>query len=833
MSLELIIYAAVTAITMGYSAYKANQLKKRAEAQASDSPSPIPYITESDVIPVVFGTVEIAGTGIVEATGPRKRASSEPELSRSDIDHWWEWNYVRVVLCHGQVDNVAVYIDGSAEATLTGVGYPLLQAYGGKTTKQILLGWSSNGPLLPSAPPAGAVSLADLGWQGQQLRLPGIAYALMEAWRYGVSDGDGVWSAKPQFPDGVSWRVQRINYRHGQTGVTGWTDAAQWQPSLAMISPGPSAVGEAAQMNPAHILREILTDRVWGMGQDEALIDETSFAAAAAVLHGEDFGLSYLYAQETSAADFAAEILRHIDGLMYQEPSTGLYVLKLVRTDSNALHDITSEGVVTSPPEYSRPSYDKLVTRVTVIYRSLRFKRERSISVHDQALTEQLGDIPVTIRYDGVYSPTLAAKLAGRDLRRLSTPLATLRVSVNWDAGKDIRAGDRVQWRWPSYGIFGMRLRVVGVTYGELDGSSVTLDCIEDVLTSLQAVYATPVESLYTPPNYDAVATTQMANEVPRALAGLGNWPTISDTDTRGGLMVAAPVPGTRPALHVSWDLMTGDVTRQTELSFAQTFTTSSVMGFSGITTGLVNPVMFAASFTPVSGASYLGMLRRPDGTDEFVLLSVSGINLVVSRGVYDTTVYYGTIPSGTVIYVIGANGATSPTAEWAAGDGRIYVAGATVATKAITRTSQEVLDAALATTVSVTTANRQVRPMCPGFAAVSFVSGTGTTISWRRRNRLTNPACTQTCPDVTPETGTTHRLIIEGLSPATGGVFVQVQDLTLAATETSYLYTTAQEDTDHKTFPGGAGNFAQVRMTLYSLRDGYESWQRQIRVRS
>jgi hypothetical protein len=831
MSLELIIYAAVTAITMGYSAYKSNQMKKRAEAQASDSPSPIPYITESDVIPVVFGTIDITGPGIVEATGPRKSASTEAEAFPSDIKRWWEWNYVRVVLCHGRIDNAAIYIDNQFQQFLSGTGYPFFLAIGGKSNKQVLAGWAAAGRLLPDPPPAPAAFYNSLSWQGQSLRLPGIAYALVESWRYGVASGDGVWSAKPQFPDGVSWRVQRINFRHGQTGATGWTDASQWQPSLALI-PAPPATGEAAQMNPAHILRELLTDRVWGMGQSESAIDDASFLAAAEVLHGEDFGLSYLWAQETSAADFAAEILRHIDGLMYQEPSTGMYVLKLVRDGSNALHTLTSPSVVTSPPEYSRPGYDQLVTRVTVIYRTLRFRREASISVHDQALTEDLGDIPVTMRYDGVYSPTLAARLAGRDLRRLSTPLASVRMSVTWEAGKDIRAGDRVQWAWPAYGVFGMRLRVVGVTYGELGASSVTIDCVEDVFTSLQSIYATPSESLYTAPNYTAVQSEPLAMELPLALSSLG--PSIGEYDPRGAIMSLTPAPSVRPLLHTGWDLATNEVVRKDNLGFCQTIYLDAPVSFSGMANPGAATLTATPSFNLVVNKDYLCVFKRPDGSDEWVQITLtSGAAIRMTRGAYDTTVYYGTIPEGTVIHVISDSSARNPTGGAAVTDGIAYTTGGTVALKALPRTSQDIVALSAATAVSTTMASRQLRPTCPGFVSASFTSGTGTSISWRRRNRLVDPTCTQACPDITPETGTTHRLIIEGLSAATGGVFVQVQNLTLAITATSYLYTTAQEETDHKTFPGGAGNFAQLRMTLYSIRDGVESWQRQIRVRS
>jgi len=826
------VQAALAIAALGYSAYQSFQMRKKSEAGAAEAPSKTPYVTESDIIPVVFGTVELQAMAIVESTGPRQ-AAGDAQLSEDDIERWWEWNFVRAVLCHGRIDAAYFYVDNELGDSNT---FPFgatqgLEVDGGKTDKQYLSGWVYRGDVAAaSAPPSPSASLSDLAWQGANLRLPGLAYMLAQTWQYGRNTDRAIWSAKPQFPDGVTVRVKRTNWRHGQVGVTGWGDTEQWQLGLAVIN---AALGEEPQMNPAHILRELLTDRIWGMGLDEDQIDDASFLDAAQYLFDEEFGLSYLWTQETSAAEFAAEVLRHIDGILYQEPTTGLYTLRLIYTDSNTLHDLTSQAVITGPPEYTRPSYDKLVTRVTVIYRSLAVRREQSFSVHDMALTEELGDIPVTIRYDGIYSPTLAAKIAGRDLRRLSTPLAQVRLSVSWSAGKDIRAGDRVQWRWPEYGIFGMRLRVVGVSFGELDASSVILDCIEDVTTSMAAIYAPPQPSAYVPPNYTPVASQPHAFEAPIALAGFAA-PGIGDTDTRGGLLVAAPRPVTRPTLHTSWDLAVDGVTRGTGLSFAETVTTGNDLAFSGLGTGVSININFAASFTPVLGTLYLCSFTRADGTDEIVTLLASTATFgTVSRGVYDTTVYYGTVPTGTTLHVIGDAGALSPTAPGLTSDGRAYVVASTVSSRALTRTSQEVLPFASALSDSVTMANRQIRPTCPGFVAATFASGTGTTITWRRRNRLTNPTCTQTCPDVTPETGTTHRLIIEGLSAATGGVFVQVQNLTLASSVTSYLYTKKNEEDDHVALGGPAAYFDQLRLTLYSTRSGYDSWQRQIRVRT
>ena len=75
--------------------------------------------------------------------------------------------------------------------------------------------------------------------------------------------------------------------------LKGW-DGPVWQPSLAVIELDASYVGmsDSAEdypatdrtvkaMNPAHIIYECLTNRVWGRGLARTMLDEASFLVAA------------------------------------------------------------------------------------------------------------------------------------------------------------------------------------------------------------------------------------------------------------------------------------------------------------------------------------------------------------------------------------------------------------------------------------------------------------------------------------------------------------------------------------------------------------------------
>ena len=64
--------------------------------------------------------------------------------------------------------------------------------------------------------------------------------------------------------------------------------------------------GDCPDMNPAHIIRECLT-QPWGLGYQSADIDDTSFTAAATALHSEGMGMSILWDKEVPIEDFVCE----------------------------------------------------------------------------------------------------------------------------------------------------------------------------------------------------------------------------------------------------------------------------------------------------------------------------------------------------------------------------------------------------------------------------------------------------------------------------------------------------------------------------------------------
>ena len=122
-------------------------------------------------------------------------------------------------------------------------------------------------------------------------------------------------------------------------------------------------------MNPAHIIRECLTDKEWGMGYAATDIDDDAFRAAADILYVEQMGISVLWQRENTIEAFVQDIVRHIDAALYVDRRTGKFVLKLIRDDydPNALITLGPDQIE-RVENYKRPAFGDLVNSVTTIY---------------------------------------------------------------------------------------------------------------------------------------------------------------------------------------------------------------------------------------------------------------------------------------------------------------------------------------------------------------------------------------------------------------------------------------------------------------------------------
>lgn len=245
------------------------------------------------------------------------------------------------------------------------------------------------------------------------------------------------------------------------------------------------AVADEINMNPAHIIRECLTDPDWGMGYPESDMSEASFQAAADKLHSEGLGMSLFWDRQKSIEDFLMVVQKHIDANLLLNPRTGLFELSLVRDDYDAeTIPVLGESEIISVKNVNRPQPGELVNSVTVNYTNGASMDQASVTVNNEALIQMEGSvIATTFQYPGFTSGSVASRVALRELRTLSTPLLTCDVVAS-RAAADLNIGDVFKMTWPDEGINEMIVRVVKINTGDGKNNQVRLSVIEDVFTT-------------------------------------------------------------------------------------------------------------------------------------------------------------------------------------------------------------------------------------------------------------------------------------------------------------------------------------------------------------
>lgn len=389
---------------------------------------------------------------------------------------------LHAILCHGPVDKVTrIDVDkrtawsGTSAGGIITVDAPTL--FGGDSSEGGVSGAVDIAMGGPAQAANGYLS-ANLGADIPAYR--GVVGAVLRKCYMGNT---------PYLKPWAFW-ASRIHVRSG--GVTQWYDAK-------------AAIGD--DMNPAHIIRELLTDQTWGMGYADGDIDDASFQAAADTLYSEGFGLSFIWERSQSIEDIVQSVMEHIDAALYVSRDTGKFCLKLARDDydPNTI-PVLGEDDIVSITDFRRPALGDLINQVTVKFWDYASGNDNSVTVQDLALAnQQRTTIGTATTYAGVVTSSLATKIASRDLKAVSSPLASATLQCGRAAAL-LNIGDVFKLVWPRLGLSSMIMRVTGMELGELDGNTVKIDAVEDVFAFGASTYAPPPPSGWVAPVSTAVA---------------------------------------------------------------------------------------------------------------------------------------------------------------------------------------------------------------------------------------------------------------------------------------------------------------------------------------
>lgn len=248
--------------------------------------------------------------------------------------------------------------------------------------------------------------------------------------------------------------------------------------------------------NPAEVLHDLLTSP-WGkLGLPTSKLDSASFAAAALTLYNEGHGYSRSIEKAEDAPAIIAAILKQIDAVMYEEPTTGMLVLKLIRSDygdPSLLTDINPDNAVPARSGwYSVQGWSEILNEVRLTFtdRANNYGEGLAVGQNAAAIIVQGGRVrSVDIQYEGCCTRDQAQRLTSRELVVVSQPQTKISVRV----GREFylsRPGDVFTFTWPKLGIDRMVVRVARIDLGTLHDGTIELGLIREVFGVDQGAFA-------------------------------------------------------------------------------------------------------------------------------------------------------------------------------------------------------------------------------------------------------------------------------------------------------------------------------------------------------
>jgi hypothetical protein len=538
-------------------------------------------------------------------------------------------------------------------------------------------------------------------------------------------------------------------------------------------TPGGDGLRTMPNANPAHIIYEAMTNAEWGMGGSPASFNIPSFDAAARTLFDEFMGMFIKWIQQGSIETLVGEVLDHINAVLFQDPSTGLWNLKLLRDDYVAADQPLLDPSNCTAKNRKRRAWGETVNEIIVKWTDPLTEKSASVAAHNLAnISIQGATISETRDYYAIRDEIVAQQLAERDVLTAGYPLFTAEIYVDRSEWQ-IVPGDIRRFSWPEDGLTEIVVRVLDVDRNEKDSRQIKLSVTEDIFSVDQTSYAAPQRGFWTGPNETPVPfDTEFAMDVPLPVI-LRNGTTLAGHDADYPEVLVSLFGDHDTVPVIDFDAV-AEVVKQNGATALETILTAPASR--ALLTG--GPI-FAQAFTALSGAFvetlfYSGagigdlLVLGPDAAGDHEIVMLDSYDDVadvwtLARGVWDTVPR--SWPSGTRLWDFSEEPARVDPEPRAAGETSTY--------RLLPRTTVGTLDFADAVDIVHTATERAYLPFRPantqldsnGFAPLVYddpdTRPTGMTATWETRNRGTEDrvATYWADPSVAPEVGQTSTL--------------------------------------------------------------------------
>lgn len=516
-------------------------------------------------------------------------------------------------------------------------------------------------------------------------------------------------------------------------------------------------------LNAAHILRECLTNKLWGYGYDDDDIDDDNFRGAADALYAEGFGLSYVWDDDSvQLEDLFQKVQDHIDGACLVDRTSLKWVIKLVRDTYNpdTLLELREDYEVISISDYARPDFLDLTNSVTVQFYDNANSTNKSVTQSNAALRLQQGvRINITKNYDMICNPTLAGRVLQRELNTASNPLSSCSVTST-SIARDLQRGDVFKLTAASRNYNKTIMRVTEVNRGNGTTTKVKIKCVEDRFALPQVAFINPQPPQWVDPGGNpSPVTKRMVIEVPYvSLIQTNGQANVDNTLLTSPDIGYAGVAGARVDSSLNADINVDSGAGYDDVAKLDWCPYGALTA----NIGALDATFTVANMSDFDELGTSGYLQIGNEILWFAAMNTTtGVATGVKRGVMDT------LPE---THLAGANVLFFE--DYLDGPVTEYANAEAINVKLLTNASNGQLTLAAAPTDALTFVGRAFRPYAPGNLKINggtvygpMVSTSVTTIvfTWAHRSRTlqADQPVGHTEADVGPETGQTYTLTL------------------------------------------------------------------------
>ncbi|HXE90477.1 MAG TPA: phage tail protein [Terriglobales bacterium] len=486
----------------------------------------VPVAEEGKTLPVIFGTCIVRDPNVVwwgdlaknavksKVAGWHRIFTLSLLFERSRVLGYQYFIGMQMALCHGVVDQLISIRAGDNDKPIPGVAN-ILPGPTGEAVVDI----SSNaardmfGGTIRDNPTGEGGLKGRLRFYSGKEGQPSNAYLASQIGQ----------ATAPAYSGVCQVVLERSSITKGWPFYVGtnpvikkWAFVLRRCPNNLGLTAGHNIIG-GWDANPAEIAYEIMTNPVWGLGIPSARFNLTSWRAAGETLWTEGMGMSIKVDEPTSGDQLLGEIARHVDGVFYTDPATGLWEFKLARADydPNTLLEITQDDVLEAP-ELTRGSWEETLNEIKIKFTNRTTFKDDMVQAQETANHAVRGEIASdTISFKGFTSAAIAQKVAVRELKIHSYPLAKARIVANRKAW-NLRIGSVFKLTFAPYGITGMVLRVGTINYGDLANPRIEVEAVEDIFNVAFTAYDPPADSGWVDPVSDPLPPlAQVLEEMP------------------------------------------------------------------------------------------------------------------------------------------------------------------------------------------------------------------------------------------------------------------------------------------------------------------------------